>query len=79
MFDAYGVDEATNNSIPKFSLAELKKFKFAELRQLAVGFNINSALKKLELQQVLRLHASNYDEDEDDTLPVRVSVYNTSI
>ena len=75
MFDAYGVDEATNVSIPKFSLAELKKFNVAELRQLAVGFNINSALTKLELQQVLRLHASNYDEDEDDTLPVKANVY----
>ena len=77
MFDAYCVDEATNVSIPKFLLAELKKFKVAELRQLAVGFSINPALRKLELQQALRVHASDYDEDEDDTLPVSASVYNT--
>ena len=77
MFDAYGVDEA-NVSIPKFSLAELKKFKVAELRQLAVGFSINPTLRKPELQQALRVHASDYDEDEADTLPVSASAYNTS-
>ena len=53
MFDAYDVGEATNVSIPKFSLAELKKFKVAELRQLAVGFRINPAVRKPELQQAL--------------------------
>ena len=40
----------TDFSFPKFSLAELKKFKVADLRQLAVGFSINPALRKPELQ-----------------------------
>ena len=32
--DVHGVNETTDVSFPKFSLAELKKFKAADLKQL---------------------------------------------